>query len=135
MSDILPVPDAPPARSRRRRWPYVLAVLSLPVVLGIGTYAYVNVAGERELRAALAETDRLDPRWRLEDVEADRALVPAAKNSGAAAMAAKRLLPKDWPFWDYPPAAQDPPDAAQRHQALGTASGTWSRVRSSTRGS
>jgi hypothetical protein len=44
-------------------------------------------------------------------------------------MAAKHLLPKNWPFWDAPPppAPQDPPDAGPNRQPLRRASGTWSR--------
>jgi hypothetical protein len=88
------------------------------VLVGIGLSVYLNVAGERELQAAIAETDRLDPRWRLEDVEADRAVVPEAENSGAVAMAVKQVLPKNWPFWDAPPTPQDPPDAGAKRAAL-----------------
>jgi hypothetical protein len=86
--------------------------------VGLGFYVYLNAAGERDLRAALAETERLDPHWRLEDVEADRAVIPEAENSGGPAVAAKQLLPANWPSWDYPPAAQDPPDAEQKRRDL-----------------
>jgi hypothetical protein len=71
------------------------------VLAGIGFYLYCDVASERELQAAYAETDRLDPRWRLEDIEADRAVVPGATNSATQVMKAKRLLPKQWPYWDF----------------------------------
>src|SRR5258708_2401625 len=103
---------------RRRRWPYVLVLLSLPVLVAIGIYVYLDVDAEAELRAVLAETDRLDPRWRLDDVDADRAVVPDARNSAGPAMAAKLLLPKNWPFWDYPSSEQDPPDAEEERRAL-----------------
>jgi hypothetical protein len=117
MSDPLASPEPFPIR-RRRRWPYVILLLSLPVLVGVGLYVYLNVVAERELRAALAEAERLDPRWRLEDVEADRAVIPQAENSAGPTMAAKQLLPQKWPFWDYPPAAQDPPDAEQKRRDL-----------------
>jgi hypothetical protein len=117
MSEPLASPGPFPIR-RRRRWPYVIAVLSLLLLVGIGLYAYLNVASEGELRAALAETERIDLRWRLEDVEADRAVIPEAENSGGPAMDARRLLPQNWPFWDYPPTAQDPPDAEQERRNL-----------------
>jgi hypothetical protein len=118
MSDPLPSPAAPPVRPRRRRWPYVVALLALVVLIGIGVYVYLTVSAESELQAAIAETDRLDPRWRLEDVEADRAVVPEAENSATVAIAAKQQMPKPWPFWDGPPSAQDPPDAGPKLQAL-----------------
>jgi hypothetical protein len=118
MSDPLPSPAAPPVRPRRRRWPYVVALLALVVLIGIGVYVYLIVSAESELQAAIAETDRLDPRWRLEDVEADRMVVPDAENSATLAIAAKQQLPNPWPFWDGPPSAQDPPDAGPKLQAL-----------------
>ena len=102
-----------PVRLRRRRWPYVVALPALVVLIGIGVYVYLTVFADSELQAAIAETDRLDPRWRLKDVEANRAVVPEAENSGTVAMAVKRQLPNLYPFWDVPPTPtpQDPPDA------------------------
>jgi len=88
------------------------------VLVAIGIYVYLDVDADAELRSALAETDRLDPRWRLDDVEADWAVVPDAINSAGPAMAARLLLPKNWPFWDYPSSEQGPPDAVEKHQAL-----------------
>jgi type II secretory pathway pseudopilin PulG len=118
MSDPFPSPVAPPVRPRRRRWPYVVALLALVVLFGIGVYVYLTVSAERKLQAAIAETDRLNPRWRLEDVEADRVVVPQAENSATLAIAAMQQLPKNWPIWDAPPTPQDPPDAGSKRQAL-----------------
>ena len=75
------------------------------------------MCAESELRAAIAEADRLDPRWRFEDVEADRKVVPDAENSATTVTAAKQLLPEYRPYWEFrtePWEGQDPPDAAQR---------------------
>ena len=120
MTDCSGQPETPAVRPRRRRWRYVVALLALVVLIGIGVYVYLTISPERELQAAIAETDHLDPRWRLEDIEADRAVVPEAENSGTVAIAAKQLLPKNWPFWDAPPppSPQDPPDAGPKRQAL-----------------
>jgi type II secretory pathway pseudopilin PulG len=118
MSDPLPSPAAPPVRPRRRRWPYVAALLALVVLFGIRVYVYPTVSADSELQAAIAETDRLDPRWRLEDVEADRTVVPEAENSATSAMAAKQLLPKNWPYPDAPPTLPEPPDALKKRQFL-----------------
>jgi hypothetical protein len=107
MSDPFQEPEASPV-PRRRRWPYVIILLSLAVLAVIGLYVYRDVASERELQAALAETDQLDPRWRLDDIEADRAVVADAKNSATPAMATKRLLPKEWPFWQFSSGMTDP---------------------------
>jgi len=118
MSGPLAIPEPSPIRRRRRRWPYVIVLLSLPVLVGIGLSVYLNVAGERELQAATAETDRLDHRWPLEDVEADRTVVPDAENSATVVIAAKQLLPAKWPFWDSPVAPEDPPGSGLKREAL-----------------
>jgi hypothetical protein len=70
------------------------------------------------LQAAIAEADRLDPRWRLEDVEADQTVVPDAENSATVVIAAKQLLPAKWPFWDSPAVPEDPPGTGQKREAL-----------------
>jgi hypothetical protein len=111
MSDPAPHREAPPVR-RRRRWPYLVILVLLAVVVLIALYVRRDLASERELQAALAETDRLDPRWRLEDIEADRAVVPDAINSGTPATAAKQLIPKQWPFWQFLSQLPDPQVAA-----------------------
>src|SRR5260221_11913311 len=118
MRDHLANPGASSIRPRRRRWPYVMVLLSLPVLVAIGIYVYIDLDADAELRTALAETDRLDPAWLLDDVEADRAVLPDARNSAGPAMAARPLLPKNWPFWDYPSSEQDPPDAEEERRAL-----------------
>ena len=118
MTDRLSNSETPPVRPRRRRWPYVIALLCLPVLTAVGAYLYLTISADRELGAAIAEADRLDPRWRLDDVEADRVVVPEAENSGTAVIAANFALPKNWPFWDYPPNPEDPPDAAPKRKTL-----------------
>ncbi|HZY86568.1 MAG TPA: hypothetical protein VFE78_17165 [Gemmataceae bacterium] len=52
---------------------------------------------EEDLKQALAEADRLDPGWRLEQLAAKRPALPADKNSAIAAQAVRRLLPEKWP--------------------------------------
>jgi hypothetical protein len=93
-------------------------LLTLPVLIVMGLYFYAYMSADRELRAALAEADRSDPHWRLEDVEADRAAVPEAENSATPTMAAKQLLPKNCPFWDFPADPAEPPDAQQKRRDL-----------------
>jgi hypothetical protein len=94
------------ARSQRIMWVVlgVLIVLPLGAIVGTLFYqSYEDRKNEREAEAeAIAETERLDPHWRLEDVEAGRAVVPAERNSGDVAMAAKREMPKHWPVWEWP---------------------------------
>jgi hypothetical protein len=52
-------------------------------------------AGE-ELREVVAELDRTDPGWRLEQIEEARAKVPPERNSAPRIAAANRLLPEGW---------------------------------------
>jgi hypothetical protein len=65
------------------------------LVLAVRAY-YFHDADER-VRAAEAKLDQKDPRWRWEDILADRAAVPDEENSARPILAAAELLPKDWP--------------------------------------
>ncbi len=89
-----------PRRSRRRRVVVAgIAVLVLGLTAG---YAYFALTADRHLREALAETDRLDPHWRLPDIEARRTLVPADKNAVPMVTAARAAMGGwGWPHhWD-----------------------------------
>jgi hypothetical protein len=70
----------------------VLVGLSIPVVLEL----HARSQARADLEKIIAELDRTDPRWRLEDIEADRQPVPTEKNSADTVIAAHRLLPKNW---------------------------------------
>src|SRR5262245_13354664 len=91
------LPPKAATRRRRRKWPFIL--LLAVVLLGSG-YAYFAISAHWELQAATAELDRLDPRWRLEEVEADRADIPESRNAALMAMAVKPLMPEKWPAWE-----------------------------------
>jgi len=51
---------------------------------------------DRDLREAIAEADRLDPGWRLADLEAARADIPDAENAALQVLATKKLIPAGW---------------------------------------
>ena len=53
--------------------------------------------GSSELREAEAEADRLDPGWRLKDLEAKRKVYPPEENAAICVMAAAQQLPPGWP--------------------------------------
>jgi hypothetical protein len=59
----------------------------LLISFGIGPWEWWSklgrtaAVGKKELAAAIAETDQLDPRWHWEEIEADRPAVPDAENS------------------------------------------------------
>jgi hypothetical protein len=119
VSETVPSSAVPRHRLPRRKWPFVVGLLVLlPVLLLVGFYVYFLNATEWSLQAALAEADRLDPGWRLEDVEADRAVVPNERNAGMVAVAAKQLLPRQWPNWDYSNFGQNQDDAEAKRQDL-----------------
>ena len=81
---IQPLPLSPPVASakRRGRWRrrVFLAIIGIAVLLGV---CYVRILGstDAELTALLAEMDRTDPGWRLEEIEAGRTKIPDAENS------------------------------------------------------
>jgi hypothetical protein len=85
----------------------VLAVLSM-----VGLYFYQRHRGERALQAAMAEADRDDPGWRLEDIEAQRSKVPPGDNAAIPLLKAAESIPDAWAI-DVPPAIESlPPTTA-----------------------
>lgn len=89
----------------RPPWPSGLKVLGWGVFL----LAIVAIAGwfwnrhqkAGKLQTMLAELDRSDPGWRLDDIEAARAFVPDEENSARVVVEAARLLPQKWPPEDF----------------------------------
>jgi hypothetical protein len=91
MSDHLGNPSAstvnlpaPKPRTAWRPWRVVRIGVSgilLAIVAFIGVYCFREYLAERDLQDAVAEADRLDPGWRLEEMDANRAVIPAAENS------------------------------------------------------
>jgi hypothetical protein len=89
-----PVVSDPAATSRR--WPRRLLLLAGVVALVIVWLACLYWSWDREVRRAIAETDRIDPGWRFEEMEAVRADVPEAENSAVRILAARALMPPKW---------------------------------------
>jgi hypothetical protein len=69
----------------------------LLALVPVGIYVYCSIAAERDLQAAIREVEQLDPRWRLEDVEGDRAQVPDERNAAVTVLKARGLVPAPWP--------------------------------------
>jgi hypothetical protein len=86
--------SSPPARPvRRRRWlRYTLGLVTLLLLAAALGYFYMTWSFENELQAAIAETDALDPRWRLEDIEADRKAYSDDQNGALQTIAIAKLL-------------------------------------------
>jgi hypothetical protein len=93
-------PSQTPKPRRRFRWKrWLLLAFCIAVVLAGLPFAneyYARWQARKDLEKAIAALDQSDPRWRLEDIEADRKMVPAEKNSAPIVMAAYQALPEDW---------------------------------------
>lgn len=64
-------------------------------VLGVAWYVYVAASADRALQEAVAETDRLDPGWRWEDLLNHRAAIPEDQNGSGEVLTIYRMFPKD----------------------------------------
>jgi hypothetical protein len=85
------------AESKRRRWRFWLLIFGVPILIaGVGAGVWLERVTS-ELEAAIAETNRLDPRWRLADIEADRATPPSGQNGADKIVAIHKLKPAIWP--------------------------------------
>ena len=69
----------------------------LLIVVWLGVLAYLHVRADRDLRDAVAETQRLDPNWTFDEIEAKRITLPDGLNSATRVREVKKLLPKQWP--------------------------------------
>ncbi len=91
---IVSPPASVPARtSRRRRLIGFMGLAALLVLVALaGLYWRREHNAEQSLQDALAEADRLDPGWRLAELETHRQAVAAEKN---AALVVTRTGPRD----------------------------------------
>jgi hypothetical protein len=86
----------PAAASRRPWWRRLIVVGAVVATLAVGLYVYLDYAWQQDLREAVAEADRLDPGWRLEDLERARPPVPDDENGAALVKAARAQMPGRW---------------------------------------
>ena len=84
----------------RSPWRWALGI-GIPLVLGllVGEFFLTFYWAGRQLSEKLAELDRTDPGWRLEELEARRPVIAAEENSAIRALAAHALLPSPWPTY------------------------------------
>jgi hypothetical protein len=77
---------------------WIVLILALLAVLGV----FVNRGKmASKLQETLAELDRSDPGWRLEEIEAARADIPDEENSAPVVVAAAEQMPRPWPSKDF----------------------------------
>ncbi len=73
-----------------------LSAIVCCVVLYAGYCAYLLLEGGHQLRKAIDEADRLDPGWRLADLEQSRAVISDDENSALQVLKADGLIPDEW---------------------------------------
>lgn len=83
--------------TRRRRCLLIAVILaSVPFCLTL-LVVYVIHFADRQLQEAIAEADRLDPGWRMAQLQAKPAVIPDKQNAAFVVMAAQNLRPIPWP--------------------------------------
>jgi hypothetical protein len=84
---LLETPPQPSLR-RRRWWPIILGIGLLLFLLAGGYVLLIFYLSDRNLRLVRAEADRLDPGWRLEELEARRAALADDQNAALVILSA-----------------------------------------------
>jgi hypothetical protein len=112
-------------RPRPRRswivWLLIFAMLlvCIPFIGIFGVHFYNRNRDTRLLANAIAETDQLDPGWRLDDILKGRENVPSDRNAALIVLQASALMP---PKWSLPEElndlAQVPPQYQLRPEAI-----------------
>jgi hypothetical protein len=86
---IAPAVRRPSSLRRWLRRVLVLGTIGIVIVGAfIGGQVYRRLADKRLLQETVADLDVKSPRWRLEDIEADRVAIPDAENSATVIRAA-----------------------------------------------
>ncbi len=116
-TQVLPAQQAsvPP---RRRRWfvwvaLMALALFSIPLLIAWRK-------GSTCVEEAIARADRLDSRWRFDDLQADRLPVPPADKNGSAQIAAIAAAEAKggYGLWSFPQIQGDAAKQAQAREAM-----------------
>jgi hypothetical protein len=76
----------------RKTWLGILIVASLLVIAAYGVYLYFFLSGSR-VQEAIAEADRLDPGWRLEELQQKQEAVSDEENGALVVQTAVKLWP------------------------------------------
>jgi hypothetical protein len=103
------VVTAPP----RHRWRFWLLLVGVPVSVLILSGVVWMVRASSSLQAAIDEADRLDPRWRLDEIQADRITPPAGENAADRTVTIRSFMPAGWPGAELIPLFDDLPPERQ----------------------
>jgi hypothetical protein len=90
------LPDTAPSPPRRRWRRRLILVVLLLAGAGGGLLLLSSDDSDREYREAAAETDRIDPGWRFEELDARRKPVADEDNAALVVLTARGLLPAQW---------------------------------------
>jgi hypothetical protein len=93
-----------PCRSQWRKRLLIGLILLLLGLFG-GSFCFLVLWHDIQLREAIAETDQLDPGWRIRELEAKRAVLPDEQNSAVSLMTADKVLSVECPYWEDQPSA------------------------------
>ena len=85
----------------RSRWRWLSLLFFVPIAC-IGLFVAASFSDANRLRSALDEADRVDPGWRIQDLEAARKPIADDQNSALVLIHSVSLLPKRWPSFLYP---------------------------------
>jgi hypothetical protein len=78
--------------SRGKTWLAIFILAGVGVIAAYGGYLYFFLSGSK-VQEAIAEADRLDPGWRLEELQQKQEVVPDEENGALAIQASVRLWP------------------------------------------
>ncbi len=104
----------------RRWWFRIFVGLLVTTSIGLVHVFWNRHKAHEELRQVLADLDAAEPDWRLEQIEANRRVVPDKENGARVVNAAFALLPKNWQFQlemyfeETPPQFRFHPDSGAR---------------------
>jgi hypothetical protein len=102
VDDAKHTPEVLPRGGWRRRLVWcVLTLLILGVLIAVMRWRIANYSMQSELSVIIVELDKTDPRWRIEDIEADRKIIPDPENTALVILqidAALRANPRPEPL-------------------------------------
>src|SRR5262245_35566288 len=123
------MPERPRQMSRKKKLLLTLLVLAGAAAAGL---FYLRWQANRDYNAAVAETEQLDPRWRWEEILADRKEVPDDANGALVVVRTHALLTKAGGLqshkWDFRLFEVDKPEARLNEVQFQTLSKALGRV-------